>query len=82
MIEHLLGSPLHKHGPVQPEPTAGRTVEKDPASVVGDEDSRDSLRNLLQILLPPRAFGRRREQKTVNPLSHLVQIPDSRDASG
>ena len=82
MIEHLLGSPSHKNGPAKPEPTADRAVEKDSASVESDEDSRDSLRNLLQMLLPPRAFGRRREQKTVNPLSHLVQIPDSRDVSG
>ncbi len=81
MIEHLLGSPSHKHGPAKPEPTADRAVEKDPASIESDEDSRDSVRNLLQILLPPRAFGRRREQKTVNPISDLVQIPDSRDGS-
>ncbi len=81
MIEHLLGSPSHKNGPAKPEPTADRAVENNPASVESDEDSRDSLRNLLQILLPPRAFGRRREQKTVNPISHLVQIPDSSDTS-
>ncbi len=81
MIEHLLGSPSHKHGPAKPEPTADRAVEKDPASVESDDDSRQSLRNLLQILVPPRAFGRRHEQKTVNPMSHLVQILDSKDAS-
>jgi len=81
MIEHLLGSPSHKHGPAKPEPTADRTVENDPASVESDEDSRQSLRNLLQILVPPRAFGRRREQKTVNPISYLVQTADSKDTS-
>ena len=81
MIEHLLGSPSHKHGPAKPEPTADRAVENDPASVESDEDSRQSLRNLLQILVPPRAFGRRHEQKTVNPISYLVQTADSKDTS-
>jgi hypothetical protein len=63
MLEHLLGSPLHQPGRVQPE-QMDRRVE-DPLTVTREEDSSDSLRHLLQILLPPRPFGRRHEQKTV-----------------
>jgi len=62
MLEHLLGSPLHQPGRVQPEQTK---VVEEQAMVLREEDSSDSLRNLLQILLPPRPFGRRHEQKTV-----------------
>jgi len=64
MVEHLQGSPIHQRGRAQPEQTTDRRVEKEPAGVAREEDSRDSLRSLLQILLPPRAFGRRHEQKT------------------
>jgi hypothetical protein len=64
MLEHLLGSPLHQPGRVQPERLTDRKAEE-PLTVVREEDSSDSLRNLLQILLPPRPFGRRHEQKTV-----------------
>ncbi len=62
MHEHLMASPLHRLG-VRPEQTADHKVEEAQAIASGEEDSRDSLRNLLQILLPPRAFGRRHEQK-------------------
>jgi hypothetical protein len=64
MLEHLLGSPLHQPGRVQPEQLTDRKAEDQP-SVSREEDSSDSLRNLLQILLPPRPFGRRHEQKAV-----------------
>jgi len=69
MIEHLRGSPIHQRGRAQPEQTTDHRVEEEPALVARGEDSRDSLRNLLQILLPPRAFGRRHEQKTANAIS-------------
>jgi len=64
MIEHLRGSPIHQRGRAQLEQTTDHRVEEEPALVARGEDSRDSLRNLLQILLPPRAFGRRHEEKT------------------
>ena len=69
MIEHLRGSPIHQRGRAQPGQTTDHRVEEEPALVARGEDSRDSLRNLLQILLPPRAFGRRHEQKTPNAIS-------------
>jgi hypothetical protein len=65
MVEHLLGSPLHRPRLVQPEQTIDHKDEGEQATVLREEDSRDSLRNLLQILLPPRAFGRRHGQKTL-----------------
>jgi hypothetical protein len=68
MVEHLQGSPIHQRGPAQPEQATDHGVVQEPAGGAREEDSRDSLRNLLQILLPPRAFGRRHEQKTA-PLS-------------
>jgi hypothetical protein len=64
MLEHLLGSPLHQPGRVQQEQTTDRKVEAEQPTVQREEDS-DSVRNLLQILLPPRPFGRRHEQKAV-----------------
>ena len=69
MIEHLRGSPIHQRGRARPEQTMDHRVEEEPALVALGEDSRDSLRNLLQILLPPRAFGRRHEQRTANAIS-------------
>ena len=69
MIEHLRGSPIHQRGRAQPGQTTDHRVEEEPALVARGEDSRDSLRNLLQILLPPRALGRRHEQKTANAIS-------------
>jgi hypothetical protein len=65
MLEHLLGSPLHQPGRVQPVQTTDQTVKEDQAMASRKEDPEDSLRNLLQILLPPRPFGRRHEQKIV-----------------
>jgi len=65
MLEHLLGSPLHQPGRVQQEQTTDQKVGEDQHTVPREEDSTDSLRNMLQILLPPRPFGRRHEEKTV-----------------
>jgi hypothetical protein len=65
MLEHLLGSPLHQPGRAQQEQTTDQKVGEELPTVPREEDSKDSLRNLLQILLPPRPFGRRHEQKGV-----------------
>jgi hypothetical protein len=64
MLEHLLGSPLHQPGRVQQEQATDHKAEQEQPAVLREEES-DSLRNLLQILLPPRPFGRRHEQKSV-----------------
>jgi hypothetical protein len=70
MVEHLRGSPIHQRGRAALEQTTHPRVDEQPAGVAHEEDSRDSLRSLLQILLPPRAFGRRHQQKTANLSPH------------
>jgi hypothetical protein len=65
MNEHLLSSPTHQRGRVEPEQANDQSQGR-PATFLHEDQSRDSLRNLLQILLPPRAFGRRHEQKSAN----------------
>ena len=74
MAEHFLGSPSHEKG--TPEPVMA-TIENptfdDSNRLSSEEDAKSSVRSLLQMLVPPRAFGRRHQQRTINPLSHLVQ---------
>jgi hypothetical protein len=72
MAEHFLGSPSHENGAPEPEVTVVEDAIFD-RSRSSEEDAKSSLRNLLQMLVPPRAFGRRHLHRTVNPLSHLVQ---------
>ena len=64
MVEHLLGSPTHRRGLAESEQANDHEV-KEEAKVRHEDPSRDSVRDLLQILLPPRPFGRRHEQQTV-----------------
>jgi hypothetical protein len=72
MAEHFLGSPSHENGPQEPEVTIAEEAIFD-VSHASDEDAKTSLRHLLQMLVPPRAFGRRHQGRTVNPLSRLVE---------
>jgi hypothetical protein len=72
MAEHFLGSPSHENGAPDLEVRAVEDAIFD-RSRSSEEDAKSSLRNLLQMLVPPRAFGRRHQHRTVNPLSHLVQ---------
>lgn len=74
MMEHFQASPSHELG--SPEPQATITdgdVQAESASLSSDEDSRNSMRNLLQMLVPPRAFGRRHQHRTINPLSQVIR---------
>lgn len=74
MAEHFLGSPSHKNGPIKLEPAkADNVIQRQSEAIRFEEDSMNSLRHLLQMLVPPRAFGRRHEQKSINPLSMVVQ---------
>jgi hypothetical protein len=79
MSEHFLGSPLHRHGTRQPMSVwvTDEVAEESASRVEVNEDSESSMRNLLQMLVPPRAFGHRQQQKTVNPISRLVQTLES-----
>src|SRR5690242_752269 len=74
MIEHFQASPSHELGTPEPQTAimdSGIPVES--ALISSEEDSRTSMRNLLQMLVPPRAFGRRHHYRTVNSLSHVIQ---------
>jgi hypothetical protein len=71
LTEHFLGSPSHRNGPpiiVEADP-----VEVEAAVEAKEEDSRQSVRNLLQMLVPPRAFGRRHAHRSVNPISPILE---------
>jgi len=72
MAEHFLGSPSHENGSPEPDVMIVEDAIFD-RSRSSEEDAKSSVRNLLQMLVPPRAFGRRHQHRTVNPLSHLVQ---------
>ena len=81
MAEHFLGSPSHENSPPEILQIVS-TVDAKAATALSEEESRDSLRNLLQMLVPPRAFGRRHAQRGVNPLANLVQsIEGSRNST-
>ena len=74
MIEHLMGSPSHRYGPANPQTIVATPTDRDDSTRKrsGDE-SADSVRHLLQMLVPPRAFGRRHKQRVINPLSNIVR---------
>src|SRR6266571_846412 len=80
LMEHFQASPSHEQGTPQSLPIiADDPVSAEPTLVSSEEDSRNSMRNLLQMLVPPRAFGRRHQNKTANPLSHVIRtIEESR----
>ncbi len=74
MAEHFLGSPSHENGTPEPVVAAIENGMLDSSRALSsEEDAKSSVRSLLQMLVPPRAFGRRHQQRTVNPLSRLVQ---------
>ena len=74
MAEHFLGSPSHENGSADPDVTVTEDATFDNSGALpSDEDAKSSLRHLLQMLVPPRAFGRRHQDRTVNPLSRLIQ---------
>jgi hypothetical protein len=74
MAEHFLGSPSHENGAPEPAMTMIENSILDKSQALSaEEDAKSSVRSLLQMLVPPRAFGRRHQQRTVNPLSRLVQ---------
>src|SRR5437660_371255 len=71
LIEHFLGSPSHRNG--LPKIVQADPVEAEAAAEAKEEDSRQSVRNLLQMLVPPRAFGRRHAYKSVIPISLITK---------
>ena len=74
MAEHFLGSPSHENGTPEPAMALVENGTFDESQRLStEEEAKNSVRSLLQMLVPPRAFGRRHQQRTVNPLSRLVK---------
>ena len=71
LAEHFLGSPSHRNGP--PKIVKVDAVEIKANHEAKEEDSKQSVRNLLQMLVPPRAFGRRHAHRSMGPLSSIVK---------
>ena len=71
LAEHFHGSPSHRNGP--PEIVKVDPVETEAVEEAMEEDSKQSVRNLLQMLVPPRAFGRRHAHRSMGPISSIVK---------
>jgi len=71
LAEHFLGSPSHRNGP--PKIVKADIVEVAAVEEAKEEDSKQSVRNLLQMLVPPRAFGRRHAHRSMGPISSIVK---------
>jgi hypothetical protein len=71
LAEHFLGSPSHKNGP--PKIVKADAVKAETGEEAKEDDSTQSMRNLLQMLVPPRAFGHRHAHKSVSPISSIVK---------
>jgi hypothetical protein len=76
LAEHFLQSPSHRVPHVEPTIVVAMPSSKleKREDNVKEEDQRLSFRNLLQILVPPRAFGHRAQQRGgMNSLSRMMQ---------
>jgi len=73
LMEHFQASPSHEQGTPQLPTIIDAQVPAESNLASSEEDSRNSMRNLLQMLVPPRAFGLRHQHRIVNPLSHVIQ---------
>lgn len=71
LIEHFLGSPSHRNG--IPKIVEADPVDLEAAKDANEEDSKQSVRNLLQMLVPPRAFGHRHAYRSVSPISPIIK---------
>jgi len=71
LAEHFLGSPSHRNGP--PKMAKSDPVEMEAVEEAKEEDSKQSVRSLLQMLVPPRAFGRRHDHRSMGPISSIIK---------
>ena len=71
LTEHFLGSPSHRNG--LPKIVEADPIDLEAAKDAKEEDSKQSVRNLLQMLVPPRAFGRRHAHRSMSPISPIVK---------
>ena len=72
MVEHFAGSPSHEKGKAPGEPL-DMIPDAKPNTPDQNGETIDTMRRIIQMLIPPRAFGRRHLEKTENPLSEIVQ---------
>src|SRR5438132_11409693 len=74
MSEHFLSSPSHRFGQKDlVEEQEGKTGFLEQKTLTAEEHSSGVMRNLLSMLAPPRAFGRRHLQQNENLFSELIQ---------
>src|SRR6059036_2876469 len=74
MSEHFLSSPSHRTGRKELVEKQDEKNDRQAAeSLTAEEHSSGVMRNLLSMLAPPRAFGRRHMQQNENPFSELIQ---------
>jgi hypothetical protein len=71
MVEHFSGSPSHEKGKAPGEPLE-EILEAEPNTPDQSSETIVTMRHIIQMLIPPRAFGRRHLEKTENPLSEIV----------
>jgi hypothetical protein len=71
LAEHFLGSPSHMNGP--PKIAKADIAQDEAVEEAGEDDSKQSVRNLLQMLVPPRAFGRRHAHRSISPISSIIK---------
>ena len=72
MVEHFAGSPSHEKGKA-PGELLDTIPDAKPNIPDQNGETIDTMRRIIQMLIPPRAFGRRHLEKTENPLSEIVQ---------
>ena len=75
MGEHFLGSPTHRNG----KPPAWADEDETQWEGIGksakdpDPSTLNLMRSLMHLLVPPRAFGLRGQERKVDPLDGLVK---------
>lgn len=77
MVEHFSGSPSHEKGKAVGEPPLEEALQAEPNTPDQSGETIDTMRHIIQLLIPPRAFGRRHLGKTENPLSEIVHRLDT-----
>ena len=76
MSEHFLSSPSHRLGRKEVvEKQDGKNALPEEEPMTAEEHRTGVMRNLLSMLAPPRAFGRRHMQQNENPFSDFIQRP-------
>src|SRR5207237_2444452 len=73
LMEHFQASPSHEQGAPQLPIIIDAQVPAESNLVCPLLVEKKSIRNLLQMLVPPRAFGLRHQHRIINPLLHVIK---------